>query len=87
MDAETTGVPGRRAFTGVGTVDRAKVQCLSAETQYAATPGYVPTERDFSDMGCCSGRSGWSYRHRRRADLPARIVKPANIHRLQPRKE
>jgi len=39
------------AFTGVGTIDGASVQCLSAETQVRChAQGYVPTEKDFRDM-------------------------------------
>jgi len=39
------------AFTGVGTVDGAKILCLSAETQVRChAQGYVPTEKDFGDM-------------------------------------
>lgn len=39
------------AFTGEGTVDGARVQCLSAVTQVRChAQGYVPSEEDFRDM-------------------------------------
>jgi hypothetical protein len=39
------------AFTGIGTVDGARVACLSPQTQVLChAQGYSPTEKDFSDM-------------------------------------
>jgi len=51
MDNGKDWVFSADALTGVGTVDGAKVQCLSAETQVRChAQGYVPTEKDFRDM-------------------------------------
>jgi len=51
MDNGNDWVFSADAFTGVGTVDGAKVQCLSAETQVRChAQGYAPTEKDFRDM-------------------------------------
>jgi lincosamide nucleotidyltransferase A/C/D/E len=39
------------AFTGVGTIDGARVSCLSPHTQVRChAQGYSPTEKDFKDM-------------------------------------
>jgi lincosamide nucleotidyltransferase A/C/D/E len=51
MDNENDWVFSADAFTGVGTVDDVKVQCLSAETQVRChAQGYLPTEKDVGDM-------------------------------------
>lgn len=51
MDNGNEWVFSADAFTGVGTVDGARVKCLSAETQVRChAQGYVPTAKDFSDM-------------------------------------
>jgi lincosamide nucleotidyltransferase A/C/D/E len=51
MDNGNDWVFSADAFTGVGTVDGAKVSCLSPEAQVLChAQGYGPTEKDFRDM-------------------------------------
>lgn len=51
MDNGSDWVFPADAFTGVGTVDGASVQCLSAVTQVRChAQGYAPSEKDFRDM-------------------------------------
>ena len=58
------------AFTGVGTVDGARVECLSAETQVRChAQGYVPREKDFRDMELLQQAFG--------VKLPPLLLRPA----------
>jgi lincosamide nucleotidyltransferase A/C/D/E len=51
MDNGNDWVFSADAFTGIGTVDGARVACLSPQTQVLChAQGYSPTEKDFSDM-------------------------------------
>ena len=67
------------AFSGVGSVEGARVSCLSPDAQVRChAQGYSPTEKDFRDMELSSALARLAHRRRARGRSRARSAPPSS---------